>query len=219
MINIKIMNFSAIIKPLIKIFTIILWLVAVALVSYLILFPFYPGIMYRVGESSDSQTVDYKSEEQAADQAEQVFGSLPGNEFSSINRLYIPKIGVNAPIIESSNEAYGLDKGAWRMPDTSTPDKGGNTVITGHRFKYFPPNNLTFYNLDKLEAGDIITVVWNEQLEYYKVKEIKVVPAEDLSVLNQTQDPVLTLLTCTPLFSTANRLVVVADKLESPEVQ
>ncbi len=213
------MNFSAIIKPLIKIFTIILWLVAVALVSYLILFPFYPGIMYRVGESSDSQTVDYKSEEQAADQAEQVFGSLPGNEFSSINRLYIPKIGVNAPIIESSNEAYGLDKGAWRMPDTSTPDKGGNTVITGHRFKYFPPNNLTFYNLDKLEAGDIITVVWNEQLEYYKVKEIKVVPAEDLSVLNQTQDPVLTLLTCTPLFSTANRLVVVADKLESPEVQ
>jgi len=213
------MNFSAIIKPLIKIFTIILWLVAVALVSYLILFPFYPGIMYRVGESSDSQTVDYKSEEQAADQAEQVFGSLPGNEFSSINRLYIPKIGVNAPIIESSNEAYGLDKGAWRMPDTSTPDKGGNTVITGHRFKYFPPNNLTFYNLDKLEAGDIITVVWNGQLEYYKVKEIKVVPAEDLSVLNQTQDPVLTLLTCTPLFSTANRLVVVADKLESPEVQ
>ena len=49
------------------------------------------------------------------------------------NRVIITKIGVNAPIVESKSAEYGLSKGSWRIPESSTPDKGGNTVITGHR--------------------------------------------------------------------------------------
>ncbi|MBI2577861.1 MAG: hypothetical protein HYV77_03415, partial [Candidatus Wildermuthbacteria bacterium] len=44
------------------------------------------------------------------------------------NTLVIPKIGVEIPIIEGADEK-ALWKGAWRLPETSSPDKGSNTVI------------------------------------------------------------------------------------------
>jgi sortase A len=101
--------------------------------------------------------------------------------------------------------------GAWRVPESSTPDKGGNTVITGHRFKYLPPSNLTFYLLDKMETGDIISVVYKEKEYYYRVKEIKIVDKTELSILAPTKEPILTIFTCHPIYSTEKRLVVTGD--------
>ena len=100
------------------------------------------------------------------------------------------------------------------MPDSSTPDKGGNTVITGHRFKYLPPSNLTFYLLDKLTKGDLITVIWHKKDYIYRVREVKVVPATDFSVIEPSDKPILTLFTCHPIYSTEKRLVVVSDFVE-----
>jgi len=137
---------------------------------------------------------------------------LPQSEYSvSPNRVIIPKIGVNAPIVESENQDYALSRGAWRLSDSSTPDKAGNTVITGHRFKYLPPSNLTFYLFHKLEAGDIVSLVWQEKYYYYKIKEIKIVSADDASILGQTDKPTLTMFTCDPIYSQKNRLVVVGE--------
>jgi sortase A len=148
-------------------------------------------------------------------------GRLPQTEDKKIeqkkddsNRIIIKKIGVDAPIIESKNEKYGLNRGAWRLPDSSTPDIGGNTVITGHRFKYLPPNNLTFYLLDKLEKGDKIDVRWKGKILKYEVYLTKIVPAEDTSVIAPTDEPILTVFTCDPIFSTKNRLVVLAKPIK-----
>lgn len=124
------------------------------------------------------------------------------------DRLIIPKIGVNIPIIESDNEEYGLDRGTWIIPDSSTPDKGGNTVLTGHRFKYLPPSNLTFYLFHKLEKGDIASVLWKGKTYYYRIKETKIVPGNDISILDKTDEPILTMFTCDPIYSTKNRLVI-----------
>lgn len=132
------------------------------------------------------------------------------------NTLIIPKIGVNIPIIESKDPKYGLNHGAWRLPKSSTPEKNGNMILTGHRFKYLPPSNLTFYLLDKMEAGDIISVVWNNKTYYYRVKEKKIVKADDLSILKQTKTPTLTIYTCDPIYSTKNRLVIVAEQITNP---
>jgi sortase A len=103
------------------------------------------------------------------------------------------------------------------LPDSSTPDQGGNTVITGHRFKYLPPNNLTFYLFDKLAAGDIISVIWHEQEYYYRIKETKIVDKTETSILNQTREPILTLFTCHPIYSEENRLVVIAEPVAGEE--
>lgn len=133
----------------------------------------------------------------------------------AVNKLIIPKIKVNIPIIESDNEEYGLNHGAWRLPNSSTPKESGNMVITGHRFKYLPPSNLTFYLFNKLEKGDIASIIWNNQIYYYKINEVKVVSADDTSILKQSKKPILTMYTCDPIYSTKNRLVVIGEIFEN----
>ncbi|KKQ55803.1 MAG: hypothetical protein US74_C0023G0029 [Parcubacteria group bacterium GW2011_GWA2_38_13] len=128
------------------------------------------------------------------------------------NMLYIPKIKVEINIVEGKNE-NALFSGAWRIPGTSTPDAGGNTVIGGHRWQFKPPSTRTFYNLDKVAVGDEIQVLWERKKYAYKIREIKIIKPEQIEILENTEDNILTLFTCTPLFSTKNRLVVIAEKI------
>jgi len=146
-----------------------------------------------------------------------VFNERPKNNNTPIpteNTLIIPKIGVDIPIVEGKDESV-LDKGAWRMPETSTPDKGSNTVITGHRWLYRPPSEKTFYLLDKLVIGDTFKIYW-EGVEYnYQVVSSIVVLPTDLYVLEPTSNSVVNLITCTPLFSTKQRLIVQGELYET----
>ncbi|MCX6796138.1 MAG: sortase [Candidatus Falkowbacteria bacterium] len=188
---------------------------ALLLALYLILLPFYPLLRYEGMKKEEAKLNTEAKKERAVKEVAQIKSYLPNAKYAvSPNRLIITKIGVNAPIVEAKNEQVGLNLGAWRVPESSTPDQGGNTVITGHRFKYLPPNNLTFYLLDKLIVGDIFSVIWQGKDYYYRVKETKVVPSNDLSVLNSTDQPIITLFTCTPIYSTKNRLVVVGELIE-----
>jgi sortase A len=199
-------------KKLLKALVILLELLAVGLVIYLIALPFYPKIIYEVKMDNKQIKEEAKDITKAEEAVKDFKSSLPATDYAvSPNRLIIKKIGVNAPIVLTKNSEFGLSLGSWHVPESSTPDYGGNTVLTGHRFKYLPPNNLTFYNLDKLEAGDIISVIWKGKDYYYKVREQKIVPPEDLSILNDTREPILTIYTCDPIYSQKNRLVVTAD--------
>lgn len=127
------------------------------------------------------------------------------------NRLVIPTIGVDMPILEGPTEKV-LDRGgAWHLPNTSDPSKGGNTVLSGHRWKYLPPSSMTLYLLDRVQDGDPIIIYW-KGVEYdYIVSGRKVVTPKQVDILNNTDSPRLTIFTCTPLFSTSHRLVLFAD--------
>jgi LPXTG-site transpeptidase (sortase) family protein len=127
------------------------------------------------------------------------------------NRLIIPSIGVSVDVVEGK-DAGALLYGAWRYPGTSAPPRGGNTVLFGHRFRYLPPNNTTFFYLDKLKTSDEIAVEWHGKTYHYRVSGSKVIAPDDFSIMAQTSTPTLTLVTCTPLFSTKNRLVVTAER-------
>ena len=133
----------------------------------------------------------------------------PPEEPSEIkeDELVISKIGVRIPIIEGEDES-ALEKGAWRLPESSTPDQGGNTVLSAHRFKYRPPHEETFYLLDKLEEGDTFLVFWQGKEYNYKVVSSSIVLPDDLEVIKPTVIPSVTLITCYPLFSNEKRLIV-----------
>ncbi|MDP3954235.1 MAG: class D sortase [bacterium] len=138
---------------------------------------------------------------------------VPDYELKNINnRLSIPQIGINMPIF-LSDSVRTLAKGGWMFPHTSTPDKGGNTVIFGHRFKFLPPIGNTFYNLDKLTVGEEFELSWQGATYRYRVIESKVVEPTDLSVLNPTDSPRLTLITCSPLFTSKQRLIIIAERI------
>lgn len=129
-------------------------------------------------------------------------------------RVIIEKIGVDAKIVEGDNARRALNQGIWRMPIGSTPDRGGNTILTAHRYKFLPPNTNTFYLLDKLAVGDRIDVQWQGKQFTYQVKETKVVTPQTVEILANTKEPQLTLFTCTPLFTSTNRLVVIAALID-----
>lgn len=215
-------------KKTVKALVLTLELLAIGIIIYLIALPLYPAVKYKLTYQGEAPNTDWQDIKAVKEKTEEIIsrlpqaedvnqntGRLPQAEYSvSPNRVIIAKIGVNAPIVESENGDYGLSRGAWRLPESSTPDNGGNTVITGHRFKYLPPSNLTFYLFHKLEAGDIVSIIWQDENYYYRIKEIKIVPAEDLSILEQAGEPILTLFTCDPIYSQKNRLVVISELIE-----
>lgn len=128
------------------------------------------------------------------------------------NSLIIPAMMLNSPTLEGpeSNWFNLLKAGIWRWPDSSTPDKGGNTVFLAHRFSYTGPHG-AFYYLDKLKPGDEIGVIWNNKTYTYKVASSREVPPTETSIEDNTTDARLTLFTCTPLWNPKDRLVVVAE--------
>ena len=128
------------------------------------------------------------------------------------NMIVIPKMGVKAVINEGAN-ANTLSRGIWRMPQGSNPEDGGNTVITAHRYMYRPPDPRTFFLIDKLVPGDTFYVYWEGEKYNYKVRETKIVDPSEVSILYNTSTNQVTLFSCTPLFTSEKRLVVIADEL------
>ena len=201
-----------------KALVLILELLAIGLIIYLIALPIWPALKYKFFYQNNAGATDAQDLKKVVSQTEQIINHLPkAEENISVNRLIITKIGVNAPIVEAKNSEDGLNQGAWRMPESSTPDKGGNTVITGHRFKYLPPNNLTFFLFDKLAKDDIISVIWRGKNYFYKIKETKIIKPTDLSILKPTDASTLTLYTCDPVYSQKNRLVVIGELIKDDQ--
>ncbi|MDP2910503.1 MAG: sortase [bacterium] len=172
---------------------------ALAILSY----PFWPLINYQ------AKIVLAEADNEAGS-----IGSESGFNLESAvklekegNYLIIPKIGVEIPIVKGEDDS-ALEKGAWLLPESSTPDLSGNTVLAGHRFKYRPPSKETFYLLDKVEKGDLLQVFWEGKEYRYVVVSSEVVLPEQVEILAPTEKPTLTLITCYPLFSDEKRLVV-----------
>jgi len=133
-------------------------------------------------------------------------------EIPQANTLVIPSLHLQETIY-GGYPYTALSKGVWHSTNSSTPDKGSNTVIAGHRFTYhgFQRGTATFYNLDKLKTGDQIVVYWQKLRYNYRVSRSFVVQPTDLSIETSTPKPQLTLYTCTPLWTSTNRLIVTAE--------
>jgi len=193
--------------------------------AYLIVLPIYPIIKYEFFIKKDYQTNKNTNTLTTSSSTPEEYvieigttsdtHHLQQTDYSvSDDRLIIKKIGVNTAMVKTENPDYGLSLGAWLDPRTSTPGHGGNTVISGHRFKYLPPSNLTFYLLDKINNDDTIEIIWKKKKYIYQVFNTKIVEASDLSILEQDKDDIITLYTCHPIYSQEKRLVVQAKLIK-----
>lgn len=180
---------------------------AIALFAYLILLPLWPIFRLEL-LAPEYDVLDYPSVSTSTAKQSEQGASLPKNEVSPDAKLLsIPKIGVLTDIVESYSES-ALEKGAWLDLRAKRPGDGGNVVISAHRFKYLPPNNLTFYLLHKLEKGDRMKIYWQGQEFTYEVTVIRRTTPDDASVLAQDGQEELTLYTCDPIYSQEKRLVI-----------
>lgn len=137
--------------------------------------------------------------------------------------LTIGDIGVHAPVIygeksiSETNFQKALQSGVVHYPNTATPGQPGNAVIFGHSSgQVWAPGNykFVFTHLDKLSLGKRIFLEYKGVRYIYRVTNMKVVAPTDVSVL--AQDPskhTLTLITCTPVGTNKNRLIVTAEQV------
>ena len=139
-------------------------------------------------------------------------------------RLIIPKINVDVTTVynvANTHEAQmaAMEKGVahFAIPGAeSTPGQIGNTVFAGHssndifgagEFKF------VFVQLDKLQPGDTIYVNYQGTRYTYVVTKQQVVKPTDVQALiYPTEKPMLTLITCTPIGTALNRLLVTAEQ-------
>lgn len=142
--------------------------------------------------------VDYQSEE-------------AGEEGSALGRLAIPAIEIDEVMFEGVGTET-LKKGPGHMPWTPVPGQPGNAVISGHRTTFGRP----FYDLDKLEEGDRIEVETAVGVHVFEIRTKIVVEPTDVWVTEHKQGAWLTLTTCHPHFSAAERLIIQAELVEGP---
>lgn len=133
---------------------------------------------------------------------------------SGIALLEIPAIGLAAVVVELEglDDLENLRKGPGHVPATAYPGEEGNVVIAGHRTTYGAP----FNRLDDLRPGDPVFLHVASRSYVYRVEETFIVEPSDLSVLEQSGPPRLTLTSCHPEFRSSQRIVVVAA-LETSE--
>jgi sortase A len=125
--------------------------------------------------------------------------------------IRIPKIGVEKAVVEGVG-VNALKQGPGHYPTTPMPGQPGNAAIAGHRTTYGAP----FFRTDELDAGDLIQVTTRQGEFTYKVREKKVVKPTQNEVLDPSDENLLTLTTCNPRFSAAQRLVIVSELTDNP---
>jgi len=106
--------------------------------------------------------------------------------------LQIPAIDLVVPIFDSTGELT-LNRGVGRIENTASIGTVGNIGIAGHRDGFFR-------GLKDLNVGDLIEVEALTGTSQYRVLEIRIVDPSDISVLDPTEAPMLTLVTCYPFY-------------------
>lgn len=137
-----------------------------------------------------------------------------GEEGSTLGRLVIPAIDVDEVMFQGV-ERDTLKMGPGHMPSTPVPGQPGNAVLSGHRTTYGRP----FYDLDQLEEGARIEVETAVGTHVYEVRRSLVVEPTDVWVTEEIPGAWLTLTTCHPHFSAAERLVVQAELVDGPNLE
>ena len=118
--------------------------------------------------------------------------------------IEIPKIKVNAAILEGTDDS-ALQYAVGHYPGLGEIGQPGNYVLLGHRnyvYGHF------FRNIDKLEVDDQIILTKGTDIYTYSVTESFVVKPEEVWVLEQTEEATITLITCTPVGTYTDRLIV-----------
>ena len=136
--------------------------------------------------------------------------------------LLINRINVDAPVTfetKSNSVVFvqDLQHGVVHYPNTAVPGQEGNVVIFGQSSDQWWAHGdykFIFTQLNKLKIGDRVSINYKGVIYTYKVYDSGTASPADLSVLNQSSNHTLTLLTPTPIGSSANRLVIRATQFQ-----
>src|SRR5712691_3005731 len=120
-------------------------------------------------------------------------------------RLVIPTLGLDSKVIQLGTK---LDRHGVLAWETAPFAVGQHKVLSGHISS--PNEGAIFHHLPDLKVGEGLIVATEERQYLYRVVDVKTVTPDKVSVLDQTPDPTVTLITCVPDGIYSHRLVVTA---------
>ena len=132
-----------------------------------------------------------------------------GTKDDGLTRVSIPKIDLDLIVVEGTNHK-ALRLGPGHMKNTPLPGDLGNSVISAHRDTFFR-------HIYELVKGDQIQVRRDGRTYTFEVMGKKIVQPDDVSVIRNTSDSRLTLITCYPTYyigPAPERLIVTAKLVD-----
>ena len=106
--------------------------------------------------------------------------------------LRIPRIRLVVPVLPGTDD-WTLNRAVGVIEGTPSPGSPGNSGIAGHRDSFFR-------SLKDVVTGDLLTLEMPRTTETYRIERIWIVDPEDVSVLDPTESPSITLVTCYPFY-------------------
>lgn len=161
-------------------------------------------------------------------------GNAPANSIEALDptvtqtvsndpRLIIPKLNVDVPVqfdVTYADIYDAMNHGVahYRIKGASAyPGEAGNFIVTGHsagevyssnQYKYI------FSGLERLEDGDLIYMNYEGTRYTYAVSKKEVIePTNVAALVVDTDKPIITLVTCTPLGTSRYRLLVTGEQI------
>jgi sortase A len=114
------------------------------------------------------------------------------SEGMPIGKLEIPRLNLSVIVLEGVGDGI-LEKGAGHIPETALPGRVGNVGIAAHRDTFFRP-------LRTIQSNDLIRLTTPEGIFDYTVEWVRIVKPSAVEVLQPTNGPTLTLVTCYPFY-------------------
>ena len=110
--------------------------------------------------------------------------------------LRIPRIELEVPVYQGTTE-HVLRRGAGLVEGTAVPGSRGNVGIAAHRDTHFR-------GLQDVAIGDVIELGTLDKTEVYRITAMEIVDPNDVHVLDDTGESLLTLVTCYPFYFVGN---------------
>ncbi len=138
-------------------------------------------------------------------------------------RLIIPKLNIDVPVafdISTDDVMEAMNHGVaqFKIPGANAmPGQIGNLVISGHSagdIYSSNPYKFIFSGLERLQVGDLIYVNYDSIRYTYQMTKSEVVdPTNVAALIYPTDKPMITLITCTPLGTSLNRLLITGEQI------
>lgn len=131
------------------------------------------------------------------------------SEGDTLGSLSIPVLGTTLPIIEGTGN-NDLKKGVGHYTQSVFPGAKDNCVLSGHR-------DTVLEGIGKLKIGDQLIVQTRTGTFTYRIGRIRIVHADDKTVIVPADHAVLTLTTCYPFHfigPAPDRYVLSADMVK-----
>jgi LPXTG-site transpeptidase (sortase) family protein len=111
---------------------------------------------------------------------------------STLAILRIPRLMLEVPVYDGTTDAV-LDLAAGRIEYTALPGTPGNVGIAAHRDGFFRL-------LKDIKEGDTLVLDTPVATEQYRVEWIRITTPDDVSVIDPTPGPAVTLVGCYPFY-------------------